>query len=132
MKLRLTQPGFENYTAQMGVTFFEEGLSTADVLPMDATRMAAVMQCEWEDGSPANVGQIYLDNMHTPAGVDVVVERETPAVISAPSVKYTEQELGDIADKEGIAGLRAIADAFGIKGNSINGLIASILTVAAA
>ena len=135
MKLRLTQPGFETYTAQMGVLFFENGLSTTDVLVMDATRMAAVMQCEWENGSPANVGQIYLDNMHTPAPVvtPAVFVEEAPADLSAlrdiayAGLAYTEVQLAEIADAEGISGLRMIADGLGIKGNSIRGLIDAIV-----
>lgn len=132
MKLRLTQPGFETYTAQMGVTNFENGLSTTDVSVMDATRMAAVMGCEWEDGTPANVGQIYLDNMHTEAPIfasagvpDVLVVAD----VAVLSVAYTEAQLAAIADAKGIAGLREIADVLCLKGNSIGGLIAAILKV---
>lgn len=130
MKLRLTQPGFETYTAQMGVTFFENGLSTTDVSVMDATRMAAVMGCEWEDGTPANVGQIYLDNMHTEAPVFAAPgapDKLVVADVSVVSVGYSEADLAAIADAKGIAGLRDIADTLGIKGNSIGGLIAAIL-----
>lgn len=131
MKLRLTQPGFETYTAQMGVIFFENGLSTTDVLPMDAVRMSAVMGCEWEDGTPSNVSQIYLDNMKTPAPMtEVRDEVAAPSCSIAASVTYSEFELAAIADKSGVAGLRAIADTLGVKGNSIRGLIDGILRVA--
>jgi hypothetical protein len=107
MKLRLTQLGFENYTGQMGVIFFKDGLSTADVLVVDATRMAAVMGCEWENGSPANVGQIYLDNMNTPAPLSgAAAERKDevknsaiePSASVAFGVTYTEEQLAAIAD----------------------------------
>jgi hypothetical protein len=137
MKLRLTQLGFENYTGQMGVIFFKDGLSTADVLVVDATRMAAVMGCEWENGSPANVGQIYLDNMNTPAPLSgAAVERKDevknsaiePSASVAFGVTYTEEQLAAIADEKGIAGLREISDLIGIKGNSIRGLIDAILS----
>lgn len=135
MKLRLTQPGFETYTAQMGVTFFENGLSTTDVSVMDATRMAAVMGCEWENGAPANVGQIYLDNMHTEAPIFAaagVPDALVVADVTVVSSGHTETSLGAIADAEGIAGLRTIADALGIKGNSIGGLITAVLKAQAA
>ena len=42
MKLRLMNGGFENYTGQMGVVDFVDGLSTGDVLPIDGTRFAAL------------------------------------------------------------------------------------------
>lgn len=136
MKLRLTQPGFETYSAQMGVIFFENGLSTTDVSVMDATRMSAVMGCEWEDGTPSNVSQIYLDNMKTPAPLFVDADSATQdptAVVQAhekaavAGLSYTEEQLAAIADKDGIAGLRVISEPLGIKGNSISGLISAIL-----
>lgn len=140
MKLRLTAPGWQTYTGQMGVIFFENGLSVADVLPVDAVRVAGVIGAEWEDGRPANVSQIYLDNLQTEAAVmqdnrqpeAPVVESSKVAQVTTPEVTYTEEQLAEIADKQGIAGLREIADPLGVKGNSIAGLIASILKTAGA
>lgn len=45
----------------------------------------------------------------------------------AAELYWSEKELGEIADKEGIKGIRAIADPAGIKGNSVAGLISDIL-----
>lgn len=140
MKLRLTAPGWQTYTGQMGVIFFENGLSVADVLPVDAVRVAGVIGAEWEDGTPANVSQIYLDNLKTEAAVmqdnrqpEVpVVEAKKKEEVAAPAVTYTEEQLAEIADKQGIAGLREIADPLGLKGNSIAGLISAILKAAGA
>jgi hypothetical protein len=135
MKLRLIQEHYHNYTGQMGITLFVDGLSTEDVLPNVAGRMAAVMNCEWEDGSPANVGQIYLDSRNNEAPVEsevkaAQVEQEQayvePAIVQVKET-YTEEQLGLIADEKGINGLREIADPLGIKNNSIGGLIESIL-----
>lgn len=138
MKLRLTAPGWQTYTGQMGVIFFENGLSVADVLPVDAVRVAGVIGAEWEDGRPANVSQIYLDNMQTEAAVlkdnrepEAPVEPKKEEV-AAPAVTYTEEQLAEIADKQGIAGLREIAEPLGLKGNSIAGLISAILKAAGA
>jgi hypothetical protein len=144
MKLRLTAKGWETYNGQMGVIFFENGLSVSDVLPVDAVRVAGVIGAEWEDGSPANMSQIYLDNMHTealtpeeqrqsdsadaPKTVDSDIAKEKAAELG---VTYTEEQLAAIADKDGISGLREIAHPLGIKGNSIRGLIQSILKAAA-
>lgn len=67
MKLRLTGKGFENYTGQVGVALFKDGLSVFDVNPNDAIRLACTIGAEWENGAPANVGDIYTQNLHTPA-----------------------------------------------------------------
>lgn len=137
MKLRLTQQHYENFTGQMGITNFVDGLSTEDVLPSVGGRMAAVMQCEWEDGTAANVGQVYLDNMHMEAPIASEAMAADVAAFDASVAEaakanaalslYTAEQLGLIADANGIAGLRAIAEPHGIKSNSIGGLIDAIV-----
>ncbi len=137
MKLRLTQAGFETYTGQMGVVMFEAGLSVNDVLPIDAIRISAALGATWEDGSAANVGDMYLNNMHAPAFVgggvnDMSIPVEaSEAGVQASGVPggthYSQESLAKIADAEGISGLRAIGDAMGVKGTSIVGLIDAIL-----
>lgn len=141
MKIRLTQPGFETYSGQMGVVFFEDGLTTADVKPIDAVRIAAQFLCEWEDGTTASVAQSILDHAHsttctipTEINADQALAsqegtREAQAQPAAPGSRaYTQEELEAIADASGIKGLRAIGDALGVKGNAIGELIKSILT----
>ena len=141
MKVRLTQPGFENYTGQMGVIFFVDGLSTDDVSSMDARRLSAVMSCEAEDGSNISLTQDLIDKNNDEApvvpelqrGNDTVPEMEQGVALieeegdevespEGPKV-YTQAELEAIADAEGIKGIRAIAEPLGIKNNSIAGLI---------
>lgn len=139
MKIRLTQPGFESYNGQMGVTFFENGLSVSDVLTRDALRMSAVMLCEWEDGTPASVAQSILDNANTPAPIFVAGANGQHDIASAPvkvskteppASRYSREYLGAIADKDGIRGLREIGDPLNIKSNSIKDLIDAIMVAA--
>ena len=134
MKLRLTQAGFETYTGQMGVVMFKDGLSETDVLPIDAIRISAALGADWEDGSPANVGDMYLNAMDAPAFVgngtgEAVASpaADVQALVVPGDVRYSAESLAKIADAAGIAGLRAIGDQFGIKGTSIVGLIEAIL-----
>jgi hypothetical protein len=134
MKLRLLDPGMQHYTAQMGAVFFVDGLSTADVSHKDATRIAAVYRCEYEDGTNPSVSQFLFDQMHREA-VSVsatvqVAEEAAPApapVIDPTKTVYDEATLAAIADKEGIQGLRDLAEPMGIKGNSIRGLIDALV-----
>ncbi|MDV5203722.1 hypothetical protein [Acinetobacter baumannii] len=44
MKLKLTGAGSENYTGQMGVVFFENGLSKYDVMLNDAPAKVPLAQ----------------------------------------------------------------------------------------
>jgi len=143
MKLRITQAGFNTYNGQMGVINFENGLSIADVLPVDAVRMAAVMLCEWENGGSPSVAQAILDNAETSAPMFVSgaegqhdieaaasaqAPSSEPAVLSAPAKSgYTVEELSAVADADGIKGLRLIADPLGVKSNSIAEMITAIM-----
>lgn len=142
MKLHLTQPGYETFTGQMGTVFFENGLSVADVKPIDAVRMAAQFLCEWEDGTTASVAQSILDHAHATVA-SIPVEQNADQALAAQAAEaaalaalsteaksgkvYTENELAAVADKSGIKGLRAIADPLGVKGNAIADLIKAIL-----
>lgn len=140
MKLRLTQPGFENYNGQMGVNYFEAGLSLGDVMNIDAVRISAAMVCEWEDGSSPSIAQSILDNANTPApvlvsGADGQHDKDAVTQLSAASIQsdvpktsqYSFEQLSTIADAQGIKGLRAIAEPLGIRSNSIKELIDAIL-----
>lgn len=181
MKLKLTGSGFEKYTGQLGILYFKDGLSTTDVLPTDALRIAGSIGAIWEDGQPANVGDVYAQSRHLQANNDDVTLRADPMAvaimgeaadkaversnkiaqaqfeaegISMPAFKkatpqpkddakepekpkqedssaelkaFTRVELEEIADKEGLAGLRKIADERGVKGKSINAIIDQLL-----
>lgn len=147
MKVKLIEQGWETYTGQMGVTFFVDGLSTADVSTRDARRIAAAMRAEWEDGSTLSPSELILENADTPAPVmpvnvlsDPVIAEELWAPEPDPSVsdepapmdspdpdnqrpQYTEVELAELIDSGGIAALRDIADPLGIKGRSVNDIL---------
>lgn len=139
MKLRLKEAGFETYEGQMGVIQFKDGLSLGDVLTIDAVKLSCVMQVEWEDGSSPSVAQSILDNAETPAPIvadgkakEVSKSAEKPSQkVTAEKViqdtKYTEAQLGAIADADGIGGLRVIADELNVKGKSIKELIDGII-----
>jgi hypothetical protein len=142
MKLRLTQPGYETFTAQMGVTQFVDGISTTDVKPQDAVRIAAQFLCEWEDGTTASVAQSILDHAKATT-FSIPVEQNADqafakqaadaGILTAQNADrgiektYTADDLALIADEHGIKGLRTIAEPLGIKGNSISDLVKAIL-----
>lgn len=138
MKVRLEEAGFETYTGQMGVIFFENGISTNEVLVIDAVKLSCVMRVTWEDGTSPSVTQSILDNADTPAPIvadgrvvtskgDVVAEKKVTANQVIADTGYNEAQLGKIADKDGVGGLRVIADELKVKGKSIKELIDGIL-----
>lgn len=149
MKIRLKEPGFEAFNGQIGQLNFVDGLSVEDAKERDFMRLSAVMKVEREDGttaSPADALKAIADvGAPTPEAARKAElkanEKALSEVRPAPVEKavgeldgkpqsasgYTEEQLAAIADKEGIKGLRKIAEPMGIKGNSIKELIAEIL-----
>jgi hypothetical protein len=141
MKLRLKQEGYETYTGQMGTVFFDNGLSITDVKPIDAVRIAAQFICTWEDGSTASVAQSILDHSHMTVGdcrqevnADQAIATQAAEAATLSGATRTEsvgvitaEKLSEIADRDGIKGLRAIAEPLGIKSNSIADMMRAIL-----
>lgn len=122
MKLKLVQKGYEGFTGLFGVTEFKDGVSVNDVPLREARNIAISIKTEYEDGSDPNPAQNLLNSMHNKAG-------EAPAEVKTPAQPPVDFELGKleaIADKDGIKGLREIADPLGIKGNSIKELIKNL------
>jgi hypothetical protein len=145
MKLKLVQKGYENMTGYLGMTLFQDGLSVNDVPLREARNLGMAIKVEYEDGSDPNPAQNLLNSMHNKAGEVVaplgdsetkspVSDKEVDAggadkVVEAakPAGEHTQESLEAVADKDGIKGLRAIADKFEVKGTSIAELIREIL-----
>lgn len=144
MKLRLTGGGYENLTGQFGLYDFVDGLSTTDIPPKNAYRIASTVGAVWEDGASANNVDLYNLYLNTsPDDIQPIKEnqqQEPEKVIDPPKKKskskaepstsvktWTKEQLENIADKDGIDGVRKVADELGIQGNSINELIEQIL-----
>lgn len=145
--LKITQAGFENYTGDLSVYHFTEGLSDEKIGRNERDRIAAAMTCVEVDD----------DNIETPAGSThrMVSDRaayfepvppaqrmteaekmaEDKAFVmkalgaNAAPIIYTEEELNAVADTGGISGLRAIAEPLNVKDRNLNVLVQKILAV---
>lgn len=128
MKLILKAVGYENFSGLFGAVEFIDGTSVDDVNPHIAKRLACIITVEWDDGTTVGVADRLLENAHTPAPNETATVVIEPSEIVAPTtIAWTEEELGQLADEKGIAGLREIAEPAGVKGNSIAGLIKAIV-----
>lgn len=134
-RLRLIGKGFEKYTGAIGVTQFVEGLSVGTPHQMDVHRLTCTIGARWDDGSASSVGEGYEAAKNAPAPTveeQVAADNAAAAAAAGPGVTYTQEQLAAIADKDGIAGLRQIAEPLGVKANSIKALIDGIIKVAGA
>ncbi|PZR92257.1 MAG: hypothetical protein DI537_13805 [Stutzerimonas stutzeri] len=139
--LKVASPNRLGYTGVLGRVMFKDGVSTEMVPQMIRDRMAAAMPFI----------EIDADGNEEPAGTlhrmrGGVTQRMLPSALERQSEADKEREkaadelrrfptskletlesLQEIADKKGIAGVREIADRWGVKHRSINALIAMIL-----
>lgn len=150
MKLRITQKGFENYSGQMGMILFENGVSVYDVKERDALRLSSLIQCRWESGDVVTITKVEVEPSAPVGRVTQMAQTDgkpervggddsestryysnlKPTVQPVVTKRYTRAELEKIADESGINGLRKIAGPMNIRATSINKLIDDLLAVA--
>ena len=140
MKIKLVEPGWENLTGQFGAYEFVDGVSVDDIPKSEASYLANLVRIETvEDGvegkNPSST-QLLLDTQAQPAETkdlttgeeQAAIDEKARAELGAKLAKvYTLEELQAVADAEGIAGLRAIAEPLGLKANSITALIEKVM-----
>lgn len=150
MKIRITDPGFAGFNGHLGTAFFVDGVCD-DVSPQEAERMASILSFEEVDtGLNPSVTQRMVDLVNknademginsnavlvksmqplpTPASVEVRPEQVAQLpTLTTLTYDYTKEQLAELADKEGIAGIRAFASVYGINGRSLNGIIKELL-----
>lgn len=159
MKIRITDPGFANLTGLFGTIEFVDGVSVESVSRAEAARLGTILSIEVEGTgeNPSTTQQMVdLHNKNTEelgireAGLRKVVQGElqaSPEVIEQASITtpkapegvvrselsydFTADDLAALADKQGIAGLRAFADQYKVNDKSIGGLIGKLLALKA-
>ncbi|WP_374335517.1 hypothetical protein [Methyloversatilis sp.] len=144
MKLKFVQEGYEDFTGLFGVVNFENGVSTEDVSPLVAFRIAASVRVVDAD-TGLDIGVLSEQGERWEKPVEIITYKSVAEVeaeaarqekqddvevadVEKPAPQfYTREQLEQIADKEGIAGLRKIGDEYGVKGTSVAKLIYLIL-----
>lgn len=136
-RIKITEPNFLNMSGYFGTIEFADGVSVDPVPWQEQQRLGGLIRfvSAEDDESEAQIGPAaeLIRNRNMGAdderaqGVDRGVMGADGAVRLAGEF-YTRDQLEEIADKKGIAGLRDVARAWGVKGRSINEMITEILT----
>lgn len=130
-RIKITQAGWATFSDYLCGVKFENGLSEDMVPPSVIAQIGSIMSIEGADDMvQVGMGSEVLANMSNTAPVEVVADPGDAGAAAAKSTaaeKYTRESLEEIADQKGIAGLRAIADSYGVKGRGIVELIGEIL-----
>jgi hypothetical protein len=143
-RIKIAQPGWENFTGQFGPVEFKDGVSVSLVDPIFIDRCAAEIKIvDAESDKPVGVQErlieakcVTLDVLdRLPRATDAdVAPKSAPAptpkpIEAAEEVVWTDEKLMAIADDKGIRGLREIGDPINAKGRAIPELIANILQI---
>ena len=142
MKIKLIEPGYEGFSGMFGTVPFQDGVSVDHVSHVEINLLASIVKVV-DAESEAEVGNLATetaswdktaDVIYYPTLADIEAGRTSPETMSpvqrnqSVEVKlHTRASLEEIADKNGLAGLREIADPLEIKATSISKLIDKIL-----
>ena len=132
MKIRIDEVGYEHFTGQLGLVQFVDGISVNEVSVGELNRMSAIIRIvnadtDKELGAISEYAETSKVEFKVEGAEEVVAKFVEPNEDIPSTTVYTKEQLEALADKEGITGLREIADAMNIKGTSITGLINGIL-----
>lgn len=122
VRIRLLADHLKTHTGEWGNYAFEDGVSEL-MLRREAERLSVITSVEFVDAENMwerkrrERGLITSDGFVEDEPVEETVEPPSP------TVRYSRSDLEAIADKDGIAGLRKIADQFNVKGTSIRQLL---------
>ena len=137
-RIRISEAGWATFTGHLGGVYFDNGISAEAVDPAMTLRLGSLMSITKVD-TDEQAGGAAEDqrNINSSAPVEapivgaefVEAAATTPVKVAthAPAVTHTRESLEAIADAQGIAGLREIAEPKGIKGRGIAELIEEIL-----
>lgn len=142
MKIKLIEPGYENFNGNLGQIWFEGSVSVGHVSYAEANFLSTIMRiADAETGNEVGMLLDQIAELDRPATsvtyktlADIQAEEaegkgaDSEVVADEFEHKYTVEELEAVADKSGIAGLREIADKFEVKGTSIAKLIEGIIS----
>jgi hypothetical protein len=132
-RLKITEAGWSNFSDLFCGVQFTNGISDEAVAPAVADHIGSIIQVEFcDDGKQPSANRNFMNSQDLPAPVasvsePVTVAPQEAARMDASKQVYTKEALENIADDHGIAGLRHIAEQYGVKGRGIVELITEIL-----
>lgn len=132
-RIKITERGWTNFTGHFGGVEFKGSVSVEMVDPIMASRLGSILRIQLIDTDEQAGAAAQLQRMQeTTAEVTNELPRGEVAPVVAEQAaevqpEWTREMLEAEADARGIAGLRVIADKFGVKGRGIVELIDEIM-----
>ena len=128
--VKIDVPGWEHFEGQLGMVPFKNGISQRELTPLELQRIGA------------NIRLVKVDtDEQVGAAVTMAQSRHLSAEVKAPSktleeepvkevvLKYTKDQLEEIASEGGIKAIREIGKEFDVKGVEISKIIEEVMKV---
>lgn len=129
--IKIVEPGMEDFSDYLGSVLFEHGVSVEPVTEAQAFRISSNIRVETLDGKdPSQAAMYHALYQGDEAPVDFgevheeIVEQKAPVEFD-----FTRESLEATADAGGINALRVIANQYGVKGNSIVGIVNALMAL---
>lgn len=122
--LRIKQVGMEDFSDYLGSVEFKDGVSVNPVTQQEAERLSGIFAMETTEGKDPSSAALYAA-IHKGEEPPVVYTEEEVKVV----YDFTRASLEAVADTKGIIGLRPIGERYGVKSNSIIGMIDSLMAL---
>ncbi|EMA2752288.1 hypothetical protein U2H75_003022 [Escherichia coli] len=140
-KIRLLESQFVGYTGVLCGVQFKDGVSVSELPFIDQQRVCSSMRATTVDGvnvSPSaaysNRDDISVDKINEPSAPEMIsfkkqheIAKENEKEKEKKAQLFSREKLEEIADLEGIAGLRVIGNRLGVKAKGIVEMIEGIL-----
>lgn len=131
-RIKIDVAGWDHFNGHLGTIEFENGISKRELTQQEMHRLGANLKIVRVDNNEqvgasvimANIGHVSAEL--TPA-LPTLAEQKEAAQNEEPELKYTRAVLNEIADKQGIKGIRKIAAEYGVKGVQISAMIDEII-----
>lgn len=127
-KIRIDVNGFDKYTGLLGTVHFTDGVSDREVTQDEYHRLGAIMKMVRAD-TDEQVGATITMAQSRNVSAEVVAPSKTAEeeTLEAVEAKYSRDALELIAEKDGLKGIRKIAEEFNVKGVQISKMIDDIV-----
>lgn len=124
-RMRLTEPSFAHYTGPIGSFEFVDGVSKDIIIWYEANRIGSCIQAEdadvpgWVINPAAEHDRTINRSADSPIVIAVSEGKHINAEGSPLIRRYSREELEELADKDGLIGVREVARVWGRTGRSI-------------
>ena len=128
--VKIDQIGWDSYNGLLGMVPFKNGVSERPVTDVEMSRLgASIRLVKVDSDEQVGAATTMANSRHVSAEVEAPIEPVKEEPKAEVELKYTKDQLEEIASEGGIKAVRDIAKEFDVKGVEISKMIEDIMKV---